>query len=131
MIKVKGFTLISALFMLTILSISAINLNALMHVLSRSNQINYSVGNSKDIYLLQYKLAFATDLESDGSALYFNYEDQDYTLKQIDDHLVLTPGAQYFALHVDAVNFYQNGTIWLMDITIDEIEQTIALAYED
>lgn len=128
--KPKGFIVADLLIVIVIVPLSLNLIVDCLRIIANSNAINYSVGNMKDIFLLQQKLSFATNFESNGDTLSFDYKDSRYTLKKIDDHLVLTPGAQYFALQVESVCFYYDGSVWMMDISCNENQYSVGLAYE-
>lgn len=99
-------------------------------VVSSMDQLDYQVGNIKDLALLQQKTIFASNVIIDDNQFQFDYCDQSYTLKQIDDHLVLTPGAQYFANDVQEVSFYTTNHWIVMELITQQQTHIIGLYHE-
>lgn len=99
-------------------------------VVSSMNFLDYQVGNIKDLALLQQKTLFASNVFINENNLMFDYCDQTYTLKQIDDHLVLTPGAQYFANDVIEVSFYSSNQWIVMELITQQQTHIVGLYHE-
>ena len=129
--KVKGSLLINALLALFVSSMAYMLLANNMHVLANSTVAPWQLQNAIDIALLQQRLVYASDISVEYDRIQFTRDDKTWELKQIDDHLVLTPGSQYFASHIDTVHFAQNGSLVEMTMIQGEIKRTIPLIYVD
>ena len=127
--KVKGSLLISALLALFVSSMAYLLLANALRVIANSGTEPWMVQNAIDIALLQQRLVYASDFSVSHDRLTFSSNGKTWELKQIDDHLVLTPGSQYFASHIDDVSFCVNGATIECTLVQDDVERIIALAY--
>lgn len=123
--------MISALMTLFISSVALMILTNGLQVLSHCQSEPWTLQNGIDIAILQQRLVYASDLNFSSDALHFKRDGQTWELKLIDDHLVLTPGAQYFASNIDAIHFQMDGSLVELVMMQDDHERTIALAYVD
>ena len=127
--KVKGSLLISALLALFVSSMAYLLLANGLRVIANSGAEPWMVQNAIDIALLQQRMIYASEFRVTDDRLTFSSEGKTWELKQIDDHLVLTPGSQYFASCIDELSFRINGSTIECTLVQDDVERIIALAY--
>lgn len=128
-LKLKGSLLLSSLLALFVASMAYLLLANNMRVLANSTVEPWELQNAIDIALLQQRLIYASDITVNSDQIQFSRDDKKWELKQIDDHLVLTPGSQYFASHIDHVQFSMDGPLVQMMLQQGDKQRTIALVY--
>ena len=116
---IKSRYLIALLITLSILPLCT----SMVRLLGGIN-IDYNLVNN-EIALMDLRriLLIAYDLEISDYQLDFIYHNDNYTLRYINDKLILSPGTQIFLNDIKEANFYgKNGCLYLRYVTNDNKE---------
>ena len=112
--KRRGFIYTRALVALLI-TMSLLPLAVTVFRFTADLDFDYDLVNSELALMdLRRVLLLAYDLDVSAHELNFVYHDDNYSLKVINDKLILQPGTQIYLNGVDEVNFYRkNGCLYL------------------
>ena len=119
----KGF--IKSRYLIALLiTLSILPLTTSMLRLMASVNLDYNLVNN-EIALMDLRriLLIAYDLQISDYQLDFIYHNDNYTLRYINDKLILSPGTQIFLNDIKEANFYsKNGYLYLRYVTNDNKE---------
>ena len=116
---IKSRYLIALLITLSVLPITTSTIRLLASVNLDYNLIN----NEMALMDLRRILLIAYDLSISDYQLDFIYHNDNYTLRYVNDKLILSPGTQIFLNDIKEANFYsKNGCLYLRYVTNDNKE---------
>ncbi len=116
---IKSRYLIALLITLSILPIAT----SIIRLVASINLDYNLINNEMALMDLRRILLIAYDLQISDYQVDFIYHNDNYTLRYINDKLVLSPGTQIFLNDIKEANFYsKNGCLYLRYVTNDNKE---------
>ena len=114
--------LLALIVTMTILPLSAMSLRYAADMTFDYNEINDEIA----LYQLREILLIAYDMEVGSNQLFFNYQNHDFRLSEVNNMLLLQPGTQIFLNDIDSLYFYEkNDSIHLCYQRQDKSHDTI------
>lgn len=74
-----------------------------------SLRFNEEVQDETALAQMRQILMISYDISTDGNTLFYEYQDQQYRLHQVNTHLIIQPGTQIILADIDDCRFYIAG----------------------
>ncbi len=103
----KGFTLIECLFSLFLFSFSILLMCQITSYINKATFYDQDIQDINGLLQIKQHLNLATNLLIDSDQLTYDYKDKQFTLRVINNNLVIQPGTNIVLLDIDSIEFFE------------------------